>query len=1040
LEGERKQVTVLFADLKGSMELLADRDPEEARKLLDPVLQRMMEAVHHYEGTVNQVMGDGIMALFGAPVAHEDHAVRACYAALRMQASVKRHAADLRRLEGIPLRIRVGLNSGEVVVRSIGNDLHMDYTAVGQTTHLAARMEQLAAPESIVIAPATLALVEGFVQVTPLGPVPVKGLADPVEIYEVTGPGPAQTRLQASVRRGLTPFVGRDAELELLRRAQQRAGKGHGQVVAIVGEAGSGKSRVVYEFTHSPSMQGWRLLESAAVSYEQKTSYLPMINLLKDYFEIRDRDDPGTIRENVRAKLLALDRGLEAALPALLTLLDMPADDRTWSTLDPGPRRQRTFDAVKRVLLRETREHPVVLTVEDLHWTDGETQALLDSLVESLGSARLLLLVTYRPEYQHGWGGKAAYSQTRVGTLPAERAKEFLEALLGDDDGLAPLKQLLVKRGNPFFLEEIVRTLVETKMLAGERGRYRPLQVIDRIQIPSTVHAMLEARMDRLPAEGKHLLQMAAVIGTHVPIALLEAIADLGEELLRASLAHLQSAEFLYEATVFPDVEFRFTHALTQEVAYGTLLQDARHELHARVLTALEEGDRGHFRERLEILAHHAVRGEQWAPAARYLYLGGEKAIAGARYEAAIEFHEAAVGAIDRLGHQGDSYLKLDAYLGLWASLVETGRGSQLSALATRAETLARALGDHGRLAGVRLRQAQAFSLLGLNVESAIQRADEAFALADVADVRTRSFALTVKGGFYRELGRVEDSLQVFDAAAALLADQSRSSPTAGLVLPIYVTARVRQTEALAALGRFDVALGAAGDAVRMATEIEHLPSAAIAEAILGHVHVLRGDLERSVPILERASAIGLEHGFIHGVVAGAVYLAHALALLGRHDEALATLGQALERSRDGYLYLMMWTKYRALSAAVFLAAGHDDEAKTEIENGLSLVSEHHAWAYEPTLRRLQASLLLHRDPTHLEEAVHILKDAEVRAKTMELRPLVAHCHHDLAKLYRRAGRREPAREHFNTATTMYREMDMAFWLQEAESHVRALG
>src|SRR5437667_6675854 len=501
LEGERKLVTVLFADLKGSMELLADLDPEEARKLLDPVLERMMEAVHRYEGTVNQVMGDGIMALFGAPLAHEDHAVRACYAALRMQESVKKYADEVRRSPAAVVKIRVGLNSGEVVVRAIGSDLHMDYTAVGQTTHLAARMEQLADPGAIVITPDTLALAEGYVAVKSLGPVSVKGLADAVEVYEVTGAGPARTRLQAATRRGLTRFVGRDAELEQLRRAQRLAGNGHGQVAAIVAEAGVGKSRLVYEFTHSRHLQNWLVLESASVSYGKATSYLPVIDLLKGYFKIHDRDDPREIREKVTGTVLTLDESLKPKLPALLALLDVPADDPAWQTLDPAERRQRTLDAVKRLLLREVREQPLLVIFEDLHWIDGETQALLDGLVESLGSARLLLLVNYRPEYQHAWGSKTAYSQLRLDALPAESAAELLDALLGDDPGLAPLKQLLVKRGNPFFLEETVRTLVETKALVGDRGRYRLRQSVQAIQVPPTDQVLRAARIDRSRAK-----------------------------------------------------------------------------------------------------------------------------------------------------------------------------------------------------------------------------------------------------------------------------------------------------------------------------------------------------------------------------------------------------------------------------------------------------------------------------------------------------------------------------------------------------------
>jgi len=329
LEGERKQVTVLFADMKGSMELLADRDPEEARKILDPVLVHMMEAVHRYEGTVNQVMGDGIMALFGAPLAHEDHAVRACYAALRMQESVKRYAEGVRRTEGIPVQIRVGLNSGEVVVRSIGSDLKMDYTAVGQTTHLAARMEQLATPGSILITVETLRLAEGYVELKPLGPISVKGLNEPVEVYEVVGAGPVRSRMEAAAARGLSRFVGRDVEIHALQQAMNKAAVGHGQVVGVVGEPGVGKSRLFYEFTRSHRTQGWLILESGSASYGKATPYLPVIDLIKTYCQIEARDDGRRVREKLTGKLLALDRALEPTLPAFLTLLDVSVDPST---------------------------------------------------------------------------------------------------------------------------------------------------------------------------------------------------------------------------------------------------------------------------------------------------------------------------------------------------------------------------------------------------------------------------------------------------------------------------------------------------------------------------------------------------------------------------------------------------------------------------------------------------------------------------------------------------------------------------------------
>src|SRR3989441_1373671 len=545
LEGERKQVTVLFADLKGSTELIEGLDPEEARQLLDPALHVMMDAVHRYEGTVNQVLGDGIMALFGAPVAHEDHAVRACYAALAMQAAMRRYAEEVRQAHGLEIQARVGLNSGEVVVRAISNDLHMDYSAVGQTTHLAARMEQLATPGSIRLTAATLRLAEGLVQVHALGPVPVRGLTEPVEVFELVGASAIRGRLQASAARGLTRFVGRQQESMTLQQALAQAGMGHGQVVALVGEAGVGKSRTVYEFVHSHHTQGWRVLESASVSYGQATPYFPVIDVLKRYCHVDDGDDTRTIRAKVTGQVVTLDSVLQDAVPALLSLLDALPEDSPFLKLDPPQRRQRTLDALKRLLLRESQEQPLLLVFEDLHWIDSETQALLNSLIESLPTARLLLLVNYRLEYQHGWGSKTYYTQLRLDPLPAVSADEFLHALLGDNPSLAALKPLLIARtaGNPFFLEESVRTLVETGVLVGTPGAYRLAQALPTIQGPATVQAVLAARIDRLPPEEKHLLQTAAVVGTEVPFALLRAIADVPETALHRGLVHLQAAE-----------------------------------------------------------------------------------------------------------------------------------------------------------------------------------------------------------------------------------------------------------------------------------------------------------------------------------------------------------------------------------------------------------------------------------------------------------------------------------------------------------------
>ena len=385
-------------------------------------------------------------------------------------------------------------------------------------------------------------------------------------------------RLQAAAARGLTPFVGRQHELEALHQALARAQTGHGQVVALVGDAGVGKSRLVYECVHSHRTQGWRVLESASVSYGKATPYFPVIDLLKRYCHVDDGDDARTIRAKVTGQVLTLDETLQDTLPALLALLDAVPEDSPFLHLDPAQRRQRTLEALKRVLLRESQVQPLLLVFEDLHWIDSETQALLDSLVESLPTAHLLLLVNYRPEYQHGWGSKTYYTQLRLDPLPPASAETFLAALLGDDPSLAPLTPLLIARteGNPFFLEESVRTLVETGVLAGTPGAYRLGQPLQGMPVPATVQAVLAARIDRLPPEDKHLLQTAAVIGTDVPFALLQAIADVPEAALHRGLAHLQAAEFLYETRLFPEPEYTFKHALTHEVAYGSLLLERR--------------------------------------------------------------------------------------------------------------------------------------------------------------------------------------------------------------------------------------------------------------------------------------------------------------------------------------------------------------------------------------------------------------------------------------------------------------------------------
>jgi class 3 adenylate cyclase/tetratricopeptide (TPR) repeat protein len=1040
IEGERKQVTVLFADLKGSMELLADRDPEEARKILDPVIERMMEAVHRYEGTVNQVMGDGIMALFGAPIAHEDHAVRASFAALWMQERVKAFAEEVRRTHAAVIKIRVGLNSGEVVVRAIGSDLHMDYTAVGQTTHLAARMEQIADPGAIVITPDTLALAEGYVEVKPLGPVLVKGLAEPLEIYEVTGAGPTRTRLQVAAGRGLTRFIGRDAELEQLGRAQQLAANGHGQVAAVVGEAGVGKSRLVYEFTHSHRLQDWLVLESASVSYGKATSYLPVIDLLKGYFKIQGRDDVREIREKVTGKLLTLDEALKSTLSPLLALLNLPVDDAAWDTIDPGQRRQRTLEAVKWVLLRETRDKPLLVIFEDLHWIDGETQAVLDTLVESLASSRLLLLVSYRPEYQHIWGSKTFYSQMRLDALPADSAEMFLDALLGDDSGLAPLKQLLVKRGNPFFLEETVRTLAETKALAGERGRYLLTQTLRALQVPPTVQAMLAARIDRLRPEDKHLLQTASAVGKDVPFGLLQIIAELPEQELRRGLDHLQAAEFLYETELYPDLEYAFKHALTHEVTYGGLLQDRRRDLHARIVAAIEALHADRLGEHIERLAHHAFQGNLKEKAVYYLRQAGLKAAARSSVPDSRAWFEQALGVLKGLPEsQSTLEQAFEIHLDLRSVLTLLGEPRRMLECLHGAEALATKLNDERRRGRVCALMTNVHSQLG-ELDEARESGTRALAIAlALDDLDLRILATSYLEQAYHYRGEFEQVVDIItNNRTALPAD--RVYENFGNAASVSVYDRYWLVRSLSELGRFTEATGYAAEAIRLAEPTHHAFTVGLAHFGSGTLHVLKGDWRKARSLLEQGLAVVRTANVVIQLPQTVAFSAWCLAQLGEESEALNRLRegkQLLEhQAARGIVSNHAWA-YIALGRTCLLF-GRVDEARSLGDRTVESFPSHPGYAAHAL--HLLGDIATHPDRFDAVRGEAHYRQALALAEPRGMRPLVAHCHLGLGRLSRRTGKRPEAQEHLTAATTMYREMNMRFWLGRAEAEMHELG
>jgi class 3 adenylate cyclase/tetratricopeptide (TPR) repeat protein len=627
-EGERKTVSALFADIKGSMELIEDLDPEDARAIVDPALKLMIDAVHRYGGYVAQSTGDGIFALFGAPIAHEDHPQRALYAALRMQEDIRRYAERLRAEKGVNLQVRVGVNTGEVVVRSIHTDeSHTEYTPIGHSTSLASRLQTLANPGAVVISDAVRKLCEGYFQLKPLGPARIKGVSEPVEVFEVTGLGPLRTRLQASVRRGLSKFVGREAELAQMKRALDSAKSGHGQIVAAVGEAGVGKSRLFYEF-QAVGQSGCLVLETLSVSHGKASAYLPVIDLLKNYFDIILDDDARKRREKIGGKILILDRALEDTLPYIFTLLEVVESDDLLARMDPEIRRRRTLDAIKRLLLRESLNQPLIVIFEDLHWLDEGSRALLNLLADSIGTAHLLMLVNYRPEFTHNWGNKTYYTQLRLDPLSTKNGEEMLKALLDDGHDLVPLKRVIIEKteGNPFFMEEIVQGLFEQGALL-RNGSIKLARSLSTIQIPSTVQAVLASRIDRLSPEEKDLLQTLAVIGKEFPFRLVREVSGRADDELQRLLSDLQIAEFIYEQPVISDVAYVFKHALSQQVAYGSALLERRRVLHERIARFLEAQFTETVETQPELIAHHYTEAGLGAQAIPYWQRAGERAL-----------------------------------------------------------------------------------------------------------------------------------------------------------------------------------------------------------------------------------------------------------------------------------------------------------------------------------------------------------------------------------------------------------------------------
>ena len=1018
VQWEHRHVALLRADLLPTARVT---DVAATGFTLDAAVAK----IESFGGDVEEVSPNGLVAVFGLdPV--EDAPRRAAHAALALE---KLRAQAHRDSANSP-DIRIGLHVSDVLVARFGSAARVEHAAKREAYQQLERLLGRAETGTVLVSEATRPFLERrFV----LSPCAVEGTASEGVCRLV---GLERTGLGLGAR--LTPFVARSHELTQLGQALGLSQTDHGQVVAVMGEPGVGKSRFLWEFIESHRRRASLILVSSAVSYGTQTPYLAVIDLLKAYFQIEPRDDADRVRKKVTDKVLSLEAALAPALSALLALLDVRPDDVQWRELDPQQKRRQTVQAVKLLLLEQSRRQSVILVFEDLHWVDSETQAVLDALVESLPSHRVLLLVSYRPEYQHAWTGKTYYAQLRLDPLSSEDAHALLDRLLGCEAATAALKDALIVRtgGNPFFLEESVRTLVETGALGGAGGDYQLAFSDGEIRVPPTVQAVLAARIDRLPPGDRELLQMAAAIGIEVPFSLLRAVADMPEDLLRAGLARLQRSEFLYETRLVPEPACAFKHALTHEVAYAGLLPDPRRVLHARIMASIEQLQAHRLVEQVDRLAHHALRGEVWDKAAAYFRNAGTKAAERSANRGAVGCFERALEALTHMPETRESIQQgIDLRLDLRNSLSPLGERRKSFDRLCEGEALAERIGDQGRLGWISAHMAGHFWEAGYPDHS-VEPARRALTVA----LGRGDLGLEVVASHW--LGRAFFSLGDFRLAREYLESNIQSlngdrvRERFGTTQLLSVLARLWLVHVLTEQGEFADGVARGQEGIEIAETANQPIDLIAAYRGLGYLCLCKGDLDEAIRFLERSrevtQASGLP-GYISGIIG---YLGYAHVLSGRLAYGLSLFEQWLEhwikefgwiRGSSGYAWGL------ANVAEAYGLANRQEDANRTIKQALDFAREHKRRPHEAWALRVLGEIASHRDPPDVEKAEASYRQAIRLASELGMRPVVARSHLGLGKLCGRVGNREEACEHLTTAAAMCREMGMRFWLEQAE-------
>ncbi len=930
-DAERKQVTVLFADVMGSMDLAEQQDPEEWRKIMQRFFSTLAEAVERFEGTVDKFTGDGIMAVFGAPVAHEDHARRACYAALRMLEDVSGYAAELRREAGLNFSIRIGVNSGEVVAGAIGQAGEGEYTAIGHTVGLAQRMEALAEPGKAYVTEHTAALAAGFLRLEDLGEFEIKGASEPVQVFELAGVGSARSRLDLSRARGFSRFVGRAEEMGVLEEALERARAGEGAVVAVVAEPGVGKSRLCHEFAERCREQGIDVFEAQAQSHGQSIPFMPVLQMLRAYFGIADREPERIAREKIAGRALLIDPGFADDLPLIFDFLGVSDPDRPAPQMSPEARQRALGGVICRLVNAADRRHTVVTVIEDLHWMDEGSEALLADLADSVAGTSTLAVVNFRPEYTPAWGASPTYRTVSLEPLGPADTRELLRDIAGEDPSLDGLEELIHERtaGNPFFIEEIVRDLAETGRLEGERGAYRLARPLEDAGVPAGVQAILAARIDRLDPDAKLLLQVASVVGKEFGARALHMTAGLQADGTEPALCALTEGGFLYEAEIYPERIFAFRHPLTREVAYGSQLAERRAATHAAAARALVELEPDRLDELAGLVAHHMEAGGETLEAARWSARAAHWA-GHTRPQDALRLWQGVTALVEDLEETDETTAlavvsrmqQLDYAWRLGMDPADAAR------LAVEATEVAERIGDLRSLALLKL-LTSARPGVAEHTSEWVAAAEEATALADEAGDLGLRVAIRGAGAYaymcagdLESLERTADEiLDLADGDAALGAGIVIGSPLAwGLAA---------KSSALRERDEPDAAEELLDEALRLAAERDDPETEGWIRGSKSAVLADRGEIEAALAMARRSCELAEQLGDVFSRTMTLTSLAYVQLEAGENDEALETIELADRLYREAMGVGGETEGWRAtLRARALLGVGRAEEAE----------------------------------------------------------------------------------------------------------------